>query len=390
MSKHILKRVVTISLCMVMMFCGTFAFGSGAEAKAAPNPRIVTAIKNNKTYYVMNPLMLKWYKGYKPGTTKTKIYARYFEKSHPAVVELKWRLTGAGGNTALKNVTVKVSRTKNMNNSKKNPVKTYKVKGELLELTNLLAGQRYYWQVSGKYRGKILKSLRYTFKTNRTPRTLKVDGISNVRDIGGYKVPTGRVKQGMIYRSANLDQLSTKGKTLLKKDLGIKKELDLRDPTNSSEYYLGKIMPLGAKKYKNISGVQYDQLYVVGAKGYNPNRIAQEIAFFANKNNYPIILHCMIGRDRTGTLSFLLNALLGVSKRNLFIDYEMSFFSVSGCSSLTKSNNLVAKTTALYNYINRNYGTANSTFAQKTELFLIERGVTMAQINNIRKIMIEK
>ncbi|MBQ9180269.1 MAG: hypothetical protein IJ132_05650, partial [Firmicutes bacterium] len=92
MSKQLLKRVVTITLCMVRMFCGTFAFGPGDEAKAAAKPSIVTAIKNNKTYNLMNSLMLKWYKSYKPGVTKTRIYARYAERSHPAVVPLKWKL----------------------------------------------------------------------------------------------------------------------------------------------------------------------------------------------------------------------------------------------------------------------------------------------------------
>lgn len=39
---------------------------------------------------------------------------------------------------------------------------------------------------------------------------------------------------------------------------------------------------------------------------------------------YPALIHCRAGRDRAGTVVFLLNALLGVSERDLRRDRELS------------------------------------------------------------------
>ena len=44
-------------------------------------------------------------------------------------------------------------------------------------------------------------------------------------------------------------------------------------------------------------------------------------AIFGNKDNYPIVMHCSIGTDRTGMLAFLINSLLGVSEEDLYKDY---------------------------------------------------------------------
>ena len=63
-------------------------------------------------------------------------------------------------------------------------------------------------------------------------------------------MPGGRVKQGMIYRSANLDQVIGSGKKIALNDLGIKTQLDLMNPNTDKN--LGNRMPFG-KKVKNIS-----------------------------------------------------------------------------------------------------------------------------------------
>ncbi len=41
----------------------------------------------------------------------------------------------------------------------------------------------------------------------------------------------------------------------------------------------------------------------------------------------PVFFHCIFGADRTGTLAFLMEALLGVGENQLAIDYELTSFS---------------------------------------------------------------
>ena len=60
-----------------------------------------------------------------------------------------------------------------------------------------------------------------------------------------------------------------------------------------------------------------------------------------------IYFHCRIGTDRTGTLAYILEGLLGVSEEDRVDDYELSFF--SGLVNRhryysTQSNSSISKT----------------------------------------------
>ena len=49
----------------------------------------------------------------------------------------------------------------------------------------------------------------------------------------------------------------------------------------------------------------------------------------ADETAYPIYFHCA-GGDRTGTIAFLLEAMLGLDEESLVTEYELSNLSVSG------------------------------------------------------------
>ena len=51
----------------------------------------------------------------------------------------------------------------------------------------------------------------FTFKTDSSPRTIFLDGVSNTRDTGGYKSINGKkLKQGMIFRGGSPDDIKIK------------------------------------------------------------------------------------------------------------------------------------------------------------------------------------
>ena len=51
---------------------------------------------------------------------------------------------------------------------------------------------------------------------------------------------------------------------------------------------------------------------------------------FADREAYPIYYHCWGGADRTGAIAYLLGAFLGMSKRDLIDDYEMTSLAMWG------------------------------------------------------------
>ncbi|CAD7702126.1 unnamed protein product [Ostreobium quekettii] len=52
--------------------------------------------------------------------------------------------------------------------------------------------------------------------------------------------------------------------------------------------------------------------------------IAKAIRVFADESNYPILVHCVHGKDRTGLIVMLLQSLCGVPKQSIVKDYTES------------------------------------------------------------------
>ncbi|MCQ2449212.1 MAG: tyrosine-protein phosphatase, partial [Clostridia bacterium] len=151
----------------------------------------------------------------------------------------------------------------------------------------------------------------------------------------------------------------------------------------------GTVSPLGeGVNYYNYNGA----FYVGRDHGIDDpvfkNNFANEVRTFADPTNYPIYFHCTIGRDRTGTLALVINGLLGVSKSDLFLDYELSLFSSYGSAiSDTNYTELMALLTSTYDYIQSFAPTG--TFAEATENYLLSIGITQTEINAIRSLMLE-
>ena len=58
---------------------------------------------------------------------------------------------------------------------------------------------------------------------------VSVDGVENVRDLGGISVLDGRkVKSGLFFRGANLSGITPEGARALAHDLGVSLVIDLR------------------------------------------------------------------------------------------------------------------------------------------------------------------
>lgn len=253
------------------------------------------------------------------------------------------------------------------------------------DLYNLYKDTEYFCSVT-YIKGDIQKTLEVGFDTTDIgPRVMSVDGIYNVRDLGGYATESGKETiQGLLYRGGALtpygkydSQLSEKGEKVMREVMGIKTDIDVRGKGEES----GNITesPITDAKLEYVKLIAYDEIFTV------PENVRYVFSLLADKNNYPIYFHCTGGADRTGTLAFLINALLGVSLEDLIHDYEFTTFSVYGERNSASGTKYGTKFQKFLTTLNSYEG---ATLSQKTESYLLSIGVTKQEINNVKGIML--
>ena len=259
-------------------------------------------------------------------------------------------------------------------------------------VTNLEIGRKYRWTVrSGG------ESASAQFETEDVPpRLLRIDGVANIRDCGGWKGLGGRrVRQGMILRSSGLrssakrlgksilssnyeaggTNITEKGLAVLRDEFRIKTDIELRGVQETvcmQDSALGRDV-----RWVKTSCAAYDFITDM-VRGKEP--FAALFQEFLDERNYPVLFHCSGGRDRTGTLAFLLNGLLGVSEDDLCRDWEASIFS---------EGNLEFGTSRIERLLSglKRYGGGSIT--ETCERYARSCGIVDSEIAKFRSIMLE-
>ena len=206
----------------------------------------------------------------------------------------------------------------------------------------LIPGTRYYYRVKDSNGNIILNNRGFDVDGTYSVRTIAVDGVSNVRDAGGWTAKDGhKVLYGKIYRGGRLLNITEDGKETLLGELGVKTELDLRSSSQDGTrtFYDERF------EYVNCGGLnQYTMLVpdytspeIDGRPGAHysfdmttPTTLKNIFNVLADPSQYPIYYHCNAGADRTGSLTYFINGLLGVSYEDLTKDFELTTFSSQG------------------------------------------------------------
>lgn len=188
---------------------------------------------------------------------------------------------------------------------------------------NLQIGTTYYWCVQKDGKRSSVGSFSVA---HILPRNLKIDGISNVRDLGGYQVKDGILRQGQIFRGGELElhmHLTQEG-AMAMKELGIRTDLDMRgEAVGVVEHFTSKALGM---QHIHVPSVPYDVVFAEE----NRQSLRDFYRVFAETENYPIYFHCWGGADRGGTAAFLLGAFLGMSYEDLIFEYEYTSLSIWG------------------------------------------------------------
>lgn len=226
------------------------------------------------------------------------------------------------------------------------------------EAENLIPNTTYYWQVKGT-RTKDTSIISNFKTTGSSVRFIHASGAYNIRDLGGWKAGDKQIAYGKIYRGGLLNNfngyadLDSRGIKTFNDELGVRTEIDLRitgkDDGGQNACYFD-----ASKKYIQCQLGQYNRILDPdsfaksnGYDDYTSYVLADEVSAcnqdgisvktlrtifqtLADEENYPIYFHCNAGADRTGTLAFLIEGLLGVDYEDTVRDFELTSFSKFG------------------------------------------------------------
>lgn len=250
-----------------------------------------------------------------------------------------------------------------------------------------IPGETYYWKVVGLTNEN--SSEVDTFTILDTPvRWISSGTVYNVRDIGGWTTIDGKkINYGLIYRGGQLS-IDQSGEVSYMDDyafkvfdyLGLKTEIELR---GDKPHELNQFNEF--ENLINVSGSNYLGLFSLSEKVKQHYR--DVFAQLADINNYPFYFHCSWGADRTGSLAFLINGVLGVPFEQLVEDYELTSFSNSG--TRTRYGWSGGAFMAMYQAFLTNYSYGGTLQDGVTNYLLQYIGVKEEHINSLKSIMLK-
>jgi len=322
--KKLKKTLWVLALLMTVVLL----FGCAKEASAPVEVEVkrtpITVVNNSQAEYDILSLIIRSYFAaamkYDYEDYSTSVSKNYIvSDSKPIPVVLNWSY-GEGDN--VQSARVYLSQSASFENAE-----IFDVAETSVELENVYTGTTYYWYVEAANESGTDKSEVFSFNVASGVRLVTVDGVENCRDMGGWQTLDGQtVKQGLAYRTARLSGVNDKRILITEKgvntalnQLKIKTELDLRAQSEMRDGVVPQYGELGETvNFVNIPAPSYAGFLTSGTA-------KKELLLFADIENYPILFHCAAGVDRTGTLSFMIKALLGVSEENLVMDHELSY-----------------------------------------------------------------
>ncbi|KJL28333.1 tyrosine-protein phosphatase [Microbacterium oxydans] len=157
---------------------------------------------------------------------------------------------------------------------------------------------------------------------------LEFDGITNVRDVGG--IPTtdgGRIRSGVLLRSGQLSSATPDGAAAL--GAHVRRIIDLRDgeevanepsdidgpETTHLPLFLGSVRSF----FETDTSLDELYLHLLEESG---ERLAAAVRIIAAGE--PTLVHCTVGKDRTGVTVALALSAVGADREAVIADYALT------------------------------------------------------------------
>lgn len=174
-------------------------------------------------------------------------------------------------------------------------------------------------------------------------RSVSMDNIQNVREIGGYGTAHNHktTRWGRVFRAGELSSL-TEWDSIRLNNLHIKTIVDLRGRDEIAAHPLrytdANIIHIPIP-YKNLESVKtridedrmrkgdgilfMQDTYLQFVTDYS-EQFGKALDVFLEEDNYPILINCSMGKDRTGYLTAMLLLALGIPEETVVKDYMAS------------------------------------------------------------------
>ncbi|MDQ0725847.1 tyrosine-protein phosphatase [Microbacterium sp. W4I20] len=156
---------------------------------------------------------------------------------------------------------------------------------------------------------------------------LDIDGVNNVRDVGGMPAEGGRIRSGVLLRSGQLSGATTAGVTALR--TSVQHIVDLRDgeevaaepteiegpDTTHLPLFLGSVRSF----FEADTSLDDLYLHLLEESG---ERLVEAIRIIAA--GAPTLVHCSVGKDRTGVTVALALSAVGADREAVIADYALT------------------------------------------------------------------
>ena len=156
---------------------------------------------------------------------------------------------------------------------------------------------------------------------------LDIDGVNNVRDVGGIPAEGGRIRSGVLLRSGQLSGVTSAGAAVLQGS--IQHIVDLRDgeevaaePTEIEGPETTHLpLFLGSVRSFFEADTSLDDLYLHLLEE-SGERLVEAIRIIAAGE--PTLVHCTVGKDRTGVTVALALSAVGADREAVIADYALT------------------------------------------------------------------
>lgn len=182
---------------------------------------------------------------------------------------------------------------------------------------------------------------------------IPISTLPNLRDLGAWRTPSGRVRRGLLYRSTDLGKLSDADMPAVAA-LGLRAVYDMRteaersaEPDRLPDGVDGIVVDVladatgagPAQLMAVLSDPQAAEAMLGGDKavamfehGYReivslPSALTGYSRFFSDltlEHCRPALFHCTTGKDRTGWAAAAMLLLLGVSEQDVMNEYLLT------------------------------------------------------------------
>jgi protein-tyrosine phosphatase len=164
-------------------------------------------------------------------------------------------------------------------------------------------------------------------------RRVPFEGISNFRDLGGYRTRSGgSVRWGLVFRADALCGLS-EADLAMYAELGLRAVFDLRRDTERQErpnpFPSLHLEMIGAESQaipdlSSEDGESFLYSLYTGLVEQSAVQIGKLLTALAREGGLPAVFHCHAGKDRTGLVAAVLLEALGVERDSILDDYELT------------------------------------------------------------------